>query len=78
MAERVILFPCAGETLIGILAMPEVSRDVGVIILVGGPQYRVGGHRQNVQLARRLSEAGYVTLRFDYRGTGDSRDKLLN
>jgi exosortase A-associated hydrolase 1 len=43
-----------------------------VVIAVGGPQYRVGSHRQFVLLARRLAEHGYPTLRFDYRGMGDS------
>jgi len=32
----------------------------------------VGSHRQFVQLARRLAKQGYPTLRFDYRGMGDS------
>jgi uncharacterized protein len=39
---------------------------------VGGPQYRVGSHRQFVGLARVLAAAGCATVRFDYRGMGDS------
>ena len=42
------------------------------MILVGGPQYRVGSHRQFVLLARALARGGVPTLRFDYRGMGDS------
>jgi exosortase A-associated hydrolase 1 len=42
------------------------------VILVGGPQYRAGSHRQFVLLARRLATEGFATLRFDYRGMGDS------
>jgi uncharacterized protein len=44
----------------------------GVVVIVGGPQYRAGSHRQFVLLARAIAEAGYPVLRFDYRGMGDS------
>jgi exosortase A-associated hydrolase 1 len=40
--------------------------------VVGGPQYRVGSHRQFTLFARRLAGEGYPTFRFDYRGMGDS------
>jgi exosortase A-associated hydrolase 1 len=43
-----------------------------VLIVVGGPQYRVGSHRQFVLLARSLAQAGIAAMRFDYRGMGDS------
>ncbi|MCS6944099.1 MAG: hydrolase 1, exosortase A system-associated, partial [Sutterellaceae bacterium] len=46
--------------------------DVGVIVVVGGPQYRVGSHRQFVLLARAMARHGIACLRFDYRGMGDS------
>lgn len=74
MNERVLRFNCEGETLFGILAEPgeAASPGVGVLIVVGGPQYRVGSHRQFVVLARALAEAGWPALRFDYRGMGDS------
>jgi exosortase A-associated hydrolase 1 len=45
---------------------------VGVLLVVGGPQYRVGSHRQFVLLARELASAGIPVFRFDYRGMGDS------
>jgi len=43
-----------------------------VLIVVGGPQYRAGSNRQFTLLARHLAERGVPTLRFDYRGMGDS------
>ena len=70
--EETALFACAGETLLGILAKPETPAETGVIVIVGGPQYRVGSHRQFVLLSRALAAAGYPVLRFDYRGMGDS------
>lgn len=45
---------------------------VAALVLVGGPQYRVGSHRMFVKMARQLAASGIPTLRFDFRGMGDS------
>jgi exosortase A-associated hydrolase 1 len=50
----------------------------GVLIVVGGPQYRVGSHRQFVLLARHLAAHGVPVMRFDYRGMGDSEGDARN
>lgn len=70
--EEVLSFPCAGDQLLGILARPEQPAQTGVVVIVGGPQYRVGSHRQFVLLSRELASAGYPVMRFDCRGMGDS------
>lgn len=76
--EEALAFECIGEVLIGVLSSPTQAgggpsaADVGVVIIVGGPQYRAGSHRQFTLLARALAAAGYPVLRFDYRGMGDS------
>ncbi len=72
--ESAVWIACNGERMLGVLCEPvdRPAVPVGVLIVVGGPQYRVGSHRQFVRLARRLANAGYVSLRFDYRGMGDS------
>lgn len=70
--EEATLFACAGETLVGILAKPQTQADTAVVVIVGGPQYRAGSHRQFVLLSRALAAAGVAVLRFDYRGMGDS------
>lgn len=76
VVEHAVVFGGAGEQLVGVLAQPacgaEDSPDVGVLIVVGGPQYRVGCHRQFLLLSRRVAAAGYPVFRFDYRGMGDS------
>lgn len=71
-SESVISFSCDGERLVGIASIPAEPTDCGVVIVVGGPQYRIGSHRQFVLLARFLAQQGITTLRFDYRGMGDS------
>lgn len=73
MKESVLSFICEREPLVGILAEPDgTPADVGVLIIVGGPQYRVGSHRQFTLLARHLAANGFAALRFDYRSMGDS------
>jgi len=73
MKEHAICFQCEGVPLLGIVHEPEISVNVGMIIVVaGGPQYRVGVNRQFVMLARMLADRGIPVLRFDHRGTGDS------
>ena len=73
--ELAVSFPCGGDWLTGILSLPTGAVPCakrGVLIVVGGPQYRVGSHRQFVLLARSLAASGFATFRFDYRGMGDS------
>jgi len=70
--EKIISFSCEEELLVGILHQPEKPTGVAVLIVVGGPQYRIGSHRQFVILARFLAQQGVSVFRFDYRGMGDS------
>ncbi|MFB1029241.1 MAG: hydrolase 1, exosortase A system-associated, partial [Thauera sp.] len=77
MREIAQIFPCEGEELIGILALPETAvTRLGVLVVVGGPQYRVGSHRQFVLLARALAKSGVPCMRFDYRGMGDATGEM--
>ncbi len=78
--ETVLPIDCHGQTLPGILAQPAAATSpcagIAVLIVVGGPQYRVGSHRQFVSLARQLASAGVPTLRFDVRGMGDAAGEI--
>lgn len=75
-SEEPLAFPCAGETLVGVVTRPEHALRTGVLVVVGGPQYRAGSHRQFVQLARAAAAAGFPVFRFDVRGMGDSSGAL--
>ena len=70
--ERPVQFSCGTDRLLGIVHPGAPHSERGVLVVVGGPQYRVGSHRQFVLLARALAAAGTPVLRFDYRGMGDS------
>lgn len=75
-AETPLVFECQGDRLIGIVARPGQPSPLGVLIVVGGPQYRAGSHRQFVHLARALARDGFPTFRFDCRGMGDSEGAM--
>ncbi|BBL75338.1 hydrolase 1, exosortase A system-associated [Methylomagnum ishizawai] len=77
MKETTFTFDCQGSPLVGICHHPDRPARRGVLmVLAGGPQYRVGGHRQLTLWARRLAAEGYPVFRFDYRGTGDSHGEF--
>jgi exosortase A-associated hydrolase 1 len=76
--ERAIRIECDGLPLVGIVHVPDGSARRGAVIVVGGPQYRVGSHRQFVSLGRFLASQGIAALRFDYRGVGDGVGEARN
>lgn len=74
VTEQALLVACHGEALPAILSRPAEGRQSGprgVLVIVGGPQYKAGSHRQFTLLARALAAQGIPVLRFDYRGMGD-------
>ncbi|MDO4905318.1 MAG: alpha/beta hydrolase [Lautropia sp.] len=48
------------------------DRRVGVLLLNAGVIHRIGPHRINVKMARRLAQAGLPSIRLDLSGLGDS------
>lgn len=76
--EQPLAFECEGSRLIGIVTHPSKPTETGVVIVVGGPQYRAGSHRQFTLLARQLAENSIASIRFDYRGMGDSEGEMRN
>ena len=64
--EQALQFDCAGETLIGVLSAPPAAAlrgvETAVLIIVGGPQYRLC---TGVERARRMlvaSRHGFAYL----------------
>jgi uncharacterized protein len=70
--DHAVAFQCHDAWLYGVLSMPACHATRGVLVVVGGPQYRAGSHRQFALMARELSAQGIPVFRFDYRGMGDS------
>lgn len=75
MSERALTFGPRGE-LVGVLGMPDAPHPSttrpAVLTWNVGVNHRVGPYRFFVDLARRLAEAGFSSLRFDASGLGDS------
>ena len=75
MNEQAVLF---GEvnSLVGVVTDPPAEKNgrprPAVILLNPGIVHRVGPGRIYVKIARTLAAAGFVVLRFDFAGIGDS------
>jgi exosortase A-associated hydrolase 1 len=85
MLEQAHIFSSRGKKLVAIEHIPTENlsqaqsnkpSDKGLIIVVGGPQTRVGSHRLFVDLARALAKQGIHVYRFDYTGAGDSEGEI--
>jgi exosortase A-associated hydrolase 1 len=70
MTEHYLSLAGAGYQLSAILHQGVAT--TGVLLIVGGPQYRVGSHRQFVKLSRYLAAQGVPSMRLDTAGMGDS------
>ena len=79
MKEKAFRFG-KSESLIGIISDPVVAHRNGpaIIILNSGLLPRVGPNRLHVKIARELASVGFVVLRFDLSGIGDSKVRSDN
>ena len=77
MRERALTFG-SHEGLVGIISAPDQAHFTSapaVLLFNVGLNHHVGPHRLNVELARYLAERGFVALRFDLSGLGDSEPR---
>jgi pimeloyl-ACP methyl ester carboxylesterase len=75
MNEETVLFG-GRKSLVGIVTTPPDggmnNSFPGIVLLNAGMVHRVGLNRLHVNIARCLAAAGFVVLRFDFSGIGDS------
>ncbi len=76
MRELPVVFG-SHEGLVGVLCEPDrVRADAPAVLFTNvGLNHRVGPNRGWVELARRLAEHGFASLRFDLSGFGDSEPR---
>lgn len=73
MNEAPVTFRSAGAQIVGMLHRPTGrGRHPAVVILHGFTGNSIEAHRLFVEAARHLSGQGFVVLRFDFRGAGNS------
>jgi exosortase A-associated hydrolase 1 len=68
--RRLLSFDCEGAALGA--SLDAAAGSVGVLMVTGGTQTRIGSHRMFERLAKRLAEGGFPCFRYDRRGVGDS------
>jgi exosortase A-associated hydrolase 1 len=68
--RRPLSFSCEGAALGATL--DAAGGAIGLLMVTGGSQTRIGSHRMYERLANTLSEKGISCFRFDRRGVGDS------
>lgn len=67
-----------GLKLFGMVHLPESGEpsSIPIILLSPGIKSRVAPHRLYIKLARHLARMGFVVLRFDFSGLGDSEGNV--
>lgn len=75
MREEVLLFG-KKSSLVGIMTYPPETERVNklpvIMLLNAGLLHRVGPNRLYVKMARNLATLGFMVLRYDFSGIGDS------
>jgi len=73
---RPVTFTNNEEQIIGILHVPDSlkkgERAPAIVMFHGFTGHKSEAHRFFIHVARALCNAGYIVLRFDFRGSGDS------
>ena len=71
--EQPLMFGPEGR-LFGVTTAPHAAgtTSLACLMLNMGTTHRIGPHRLNVKLSRRLARQGVTSLRFDLSGVGDS------
>src|SRR5262245_26910713 len=71
--ETPVTFECRSQQIVGILHLPEGrGRFPAALMLHGFTGNKSEAHRMYVKLSRALAKHGIASLRFDFRGCGDS------
>ncbi len=71
-AQEHFFFENQGKSLLAVAHIPTRRRPGALVFLHGWAGYRVGPHQMFVKMARRSVQEGFMTVRFDFRGRGDS------
>ncbi|MDQ3782497.1 MAG: hypothetical protein M3349_06105 [Actinomycetota bacterium] len=76
-----VFFPPGEGTYFGIITRPAANPSTTGLVLLSGTQFgttTIGKNRMFVDMARRLAEAGYGSMRFDYQGVGEALEGVVD
>lgn len=71
MTRRHITFDCEGSRLVATID-GDAGATCGLLLVTGGNELRSGAFAGQARLAARLAKKGFVIMRLDRRGVGDS------
>ncbi|MFO8079989.1 MAG: alpha/beta fold hydrolase [Armatimonadota bacterium] len=72
--HRHLFFDSDGQRVLGVLQTPDRPMRPGALVFLHGwAGYRIGPHQMFTKAARQAAELGFASLRFDFRGRGDSQ-----
>ncbi len=75
--EKIITFQNKDQRLVGMTHSPDTDeRAPAVLMCHGFTGDRIESHFIFVKMARRLADAGFFVLRFDFRGSGESEGEF--
>ncbi|MEM3659169.1 MAG: alpha/beta hydrolase [Thermoproteota archaeon] len=78
MEEAPVFVNVSGERIHGVIHIPEVTPAPTVVFCHGFTGNRIEAHRLFVRAARKMSMKGFVAVRFDFRGSGESEGEFEN
>lgn len=68
--RRLLSFTCEGALMAA--SLDAAAGTIGILMVTGGSQTRIGSHRMYERLAKALVQSGFSCFRYDRRGVGDS------
>ncbi len=72
-----IVVESGGQQLFGVVHRPKEQKNVPIVVVMHGfASSKHGTHRCYVTFAEELAKQGIATLRFDFRGAGDSEGTI--
>ncbi|MCD7963235.1 MAG: alpha/beta hydrolase [Rikenellaceae bacterium] len=72
MNDKLFSLEVDNEYIHGIIHKPEIPFTKAIVFLHGWGGHRTGPHDMFVKFSRKLTDLGYLCLRFDFRGKGFS------